>query len=171
VFNHSLLIPRKELEESFSLAIRLLSDPQIEVRELASVCLTSLLRTALPENLTSFVEQFSKLAKTPIQKRNQKSSISNEQNQINIIIRHSGVLGLSSLILSSPYDVPEWLPNTLTTLAEHLTDPSPISETAKKTFAEFWRTHTDMWHVFRERFSQDQLDIVSHSSGSPSYFA
>ena len=43
-----------------------------------------------------------------------------------LIRRHAGVLGLSALVGSCPYTVPEWLPHILEELAGHLHDPQPI---------------------------------------------
>lgn len=40
--------------------------------------------------------------------------------------RHAGVLGLSACILSSPYDVPTWMPQLLMDLSAHLNDTQPI---------------------------------------------
>ena len=48
--------------------------------------------------------------------------------------RHAGVLGLSACILSSPYDVPTWMPQLLMDLSAHLNDTQPIEVHA--------RTHT-----------------------------
>lgn len=43
-----------------------------------------------------------------------------------LVRRHAGVLGLSACILSSPYDVPDWMPQILMDLSNHLNDPQPI---------------------------------------------
>lgn len=43
-----------------------------------------------------------------------------------LVRRHAGVLGLSACILSSPYDVPDWMPQILMELSDHLNDPQPI---------------------------------------------
>ena len=43
-----------------------------------------------------------------------------------LVKRHSGVLGLSSLIEACPYSVPEWLPEVLVQVASHNHDPAPI---------------------------------------------
>lgn len=43
-----------------------------------------------------------------------------------LVRRHAGVLGLSACILSSPYDVPLWMPQILMDLSDHLNDPQPI---------------------------------------------
>lgn len=43
-----------------------------------------------------------------------------------LVRRHAGVLGLSACILSSPYDVPTWMPQLLMDLSAHLNDSQPI---------------------------------------------
>lgn len=45
---------------------------------------------------------------------------------IDLVRRHAGVLGLSACILSSPYDVPTWMPQLLMDLSAHLNDTQPI---------------------------------------------
>ena len=42
------------------------------------------------------------------------------------VLRHAGVLGLSSCIKAFPYDVPDWMPQMLVEIGEHLHDPNPI---------------------------------------------
>lgn len=43
-----------------------------------------------------------------------------------LVRRHAGVLGLSACVLSSPYDVPTWMPQLLMDLSAHLNDTQPI---------------------------------------------
>lgn len=45
---------------------------------------------------------------------------------LDLVRRHAGVLGLSACILSSPYDVPTWMPQLLMDLSAHLNDTQPI---------------------------------------------
>lgn len=45
---------------------------------------------------------------------------------VDLVRRHAGVLGLSACILSSPYDVPTWMPQILMDLSAHLNDTQPI---------------------------------------------
>ena len=47
-------------------------------------------------------------------------------NMANIIKRHGGVLGLCSIVNSCPYDVPSYLPDTVTYLCQYTNDPVPI---------------------------------------------
>lgn len=48
------------------------------------------------------------------------------RTRADLVRRHAGVLGLSACILSSPYDVPDWMPQILMDLSDHLNDPQPI---------------------------------------------
>ncbi len=43
-----------------------------------------------------------------------------------LIKRHAGVLGMSACIQAFPYDVPEFMPQVLMDLSDHLDDPQPI---------------------------------------------
>ena len=44
----------------------------------------------------------------------------------NIVKRHGGVLGLCAIVLSSPYDIPNHVPEALMLLCEHSHDPDLI---------------------------------------------
>ena len=43
-----------------------------------------------------------------------------------VISKHSGVLGLCAFVNAFPYDVPEFVPDILMVLSDHLHDPQPI---------------------------------------------
>ena len=43
-----------------------------------------------------------------------------------VIAKHSGVLGLCAFVNAFPYDVPEFVPDILMVLSDHLHDPQPI---------------------------------------------
>uniref|UniRef100_A0A3B3HLE3 Proteasome activator complex subunit 4 C-terminal domain-containing protein n=1 Tax=Oryzias latipes TaxID=8090 RepID=A0A3B3HLE3_ORYLA len=88
-----------------------------------------------------------------------------------LVRRHAGVLGLSACILSSPYDVPQWMPQILMELSDHLNDPQPIEMTVKKTLSEFRRTHHDNWQGHRQCFTDDQLLVLTNLLVSPCYYA
>jgi len=88
----------------------------------------------------------------------------------NEIVRHAGVLGLSALVSMNPYGIEKWTPDVLTILARHVSDPSPIKDTVKFLFSEFWRTHQDTWPLLKEKFTEDQLSVISSVSHT-SYFA
>lgn len=108
--------------------------------------------------------------------------------------RHAGVLGLSACILSSPYDVPTWMPQLLMDLSAHLNDTQPIEVsviiafiplvleaeattrvclqmTVKKTLSNFRRTHHDNWQQHKQQFTDDQLLVLTDLLVSPCYYA
>jgi hypothetical protein len=43
-----------------------------------------------------------------------------------LLKRHAGVLGLACCVKAFPYDVPNWLPEMIIDLGNHLHDPIPI---------------------------------------------
>lgn len=43
-----------------------------------------------------------------------------------IVQRHAGVLAVCSCLMAAPYDVPEWVPELVVRLSDHLHDPQPI---------------------------------------------
>jgi hypothetical protein len=43
--------------------------------------------------------------------------------------------------------------------------------TVKKTFAEFFRTHSDSWHILKGRFTEQELSIINQLLVSPNYYA
>ncbi|KAI0566264.1 Proteasome activator complex subunit 4 [Gracilaria domingensis] len=85
--------------------------------------------------------------------------------------RHGAVLGLSSMVISSPYTVPSWMPKVLVELSSCVNDPPPISTDVRKLFADFMRTHRDEWQLHKQAFTADELEIVSELTISPSYYA
>jgi len=88
-----------------------------------------------------------------------------------LVAQHGAVLGLGALLLSSPYAVPSWMPPVLLALTQCIDDVPPVSTTARKLFADFWRTHRDEWAVQKEAFTADELEAVSELLISPSYYA
>ncbi|CAF5086086.1 unnamed protein product, partial [Rotaria sp. Silwood1] len=82
-----------------------------------------------------------------------------------------GVIDLYAIVLSSPYDIPNHVPEALMLLCEHSHDSNPIQKSIKKALSEFRRTHHDSWHEHREKFTEDQLVILADILISPSYYA
>jgi len=130
----------------------------VEVRELAKGTLSSILHGS--GNFSDLLRNVVEMSRTPVKgKRNAEMDPTSLAN--NIVTRHAGVLGVSAAVLSSPYDIPQWMPETLSELSTHMNDPTPIKESVRATFAEFWRTHLDEWEInFKPKFSEKQLDYV-----------
>ncbi|KAJ3334297.1 Proteasome activator complex subunit 4, partial [Kappamyces sp. JEL0680] len=85
--------------------------------------------------------------------------------------RHSAILGLSSLVLAFPYEIPAWMPRILVVLAHCASEPSPVSSSITHTFGEFKRTHQDSWEKDKLRFTSEELYTISDLIYSPGYFA
>ena len=85
--------------------------------------------------------------------------------------RHSGVIGLCSFVNAFPYDVPAFVPDVLMHLSAHLHDPQPIPVIVKKTLQDFKRTHQDNWQDHKQKFTEDQLTVLTDLLVSPSYYA
>ncbi|CAK6956798.1 proteasome activator complex subunit 4B [Scomber scombrus] len=148
-----------------NLVMQLLLDEQLEVRDMAGTTLSGLLQCQFFPLDSSLQTQLQTLSQTPLPKAR------GELASTDLVRRHAGVLGLSACILSSPYDVPDWMPHILMDLSDHLNDPQPIEMTVKKTLSEFRRTHHDNWQEHRQCFTDDQLLVLTDLLVSPCYYA
>jgi len=85
-------------------------------------------------------------------------------------IGHGAGLGLLALVQSVPYSVPTWLPSLLADMVHYESDSNIlVRQAVKNAFASFWRTHLDMWPLFEQHFTQEQLSTIrqfGHSSSS-----
>eukprot|EP00744_Colponema_vietnamica_P014898 GILI01020862.1.p1 GENE.GILI01020862.1~~GILI01020862.1.p1 ORF type:complete len:493 (+),score=137.66 GILI01020862.1:187-1479(+) len=153
----------------------LLTDAQVEVQNIACSALSSFLRLAEPTQVPSLLQRFLKLAAVAIGKRQRDSESvpakNSEEYQSLLRRRHAGVLGLAALTYAYPYDVPSWMPEVMAVICKRRGDPMPIRSTVSKCCAEFWRTHKDMWHLFKPLFNEDQLEAVSELLNPYNYYA
>lgn len=139
------------------LVVRMLADQSAEVRQAASATLAGLIVMGGSELRTRLLARFLHSALPPA--------------GAGVPTRHSVVLGLGALVAAVPYEVPDWLPSVLKGLAHYIHEPAPLSTTARLVLADFWRTHQDMWHMHKTRFSEEDLDLVRDLVISPSYYA
>ncbi len=130
---------------------KLLQDHQVEVREAASVTLSGLIRCSQRDSILRLKQQFCKqLAENPIHKRRRGDVKSDgpTTSQESLVSRHAAVLGLSSLILAFPYDVPELIPDILVLLAGCIGDPAVISVKKNKEGATRHRRKIFIYRLF-----------------------
>uniref|UniRef100_A0A4W6FG58 Uncharacterized protein n=1 Tax=Lates calcarifer TaxID=8187 RepID=A0A4W6FG58_LATCA len=161
----TLLSVPTEVSRIRKLVMQLLLDEQLEVRDMAGTTLSGLLQCQFFPLDSSLQTQLQTLSQTRLPKAR------GELASTDLVRRHAGVLGLSACILSSPYDVPDWMPQILMDLSDHLNDPQPIEMTVKKTLSEFRRTHHDNWQEHRQCFTDDQLLVLTDLLVSPCYYA
>ena len=58
--------------------------------------------------------------------RSMRNAVLQDVDMALIVKRHAGVLGLCAFVDAFPYDVPDFLPDILVQLGNHLNDPQPI---------------------------------------------
>ncbi|KAI0501736.1 hypothetical protein KFK09_016681 [Dendrobium nobile] len=167
MYRHTFLLSVSEKVQIWNSIEKLLVDNQVEVREHAAGVLASLMKAGDEELSAVFRDRAFSEARSIIRKRKQRKSGSG-QSTASI---HGAVLALSASVLSSPYDMPSWLPDHVTLLARFITEPSPIKSTVTKAVAEFRRTHADTWSIQKDSFNEDQLEVLADTSSSSSYFA
>jgi len=198
-FKHTLIL-RPALTARLRICVfKLLSDPQLEVRTHASATLSGLLRLA-DEDFVKEVESKSLAGAAEAQafaaherkrqrlKRNASGPALSLQSKgattgattgaqagkvegSSLAERHGTLLGLRALVLTAPYDVPEFLPQVLVALSKSASEPpGPIRDTVTNTLAEFKKTHQDVWAQTKAAFSEDEWNDFNDHSLSPSYY-
>lgn len=148
----------------------LICDERIEVRESSSLTLSGMIHCEFTSVTTDLLDKFKRRANETLIKRKQANGTTVIDPKCTII-RHSGILCLCACVDAHPYTVPNYLPEILTFLSDHLTDPQPISTTIKKTMSNFKRTHHDNWQSDKKKFTEDQLCVLSNLLVGPNYYA
>ena len=174
-FRHAFALTRDETTTLRDEVAARLTDAQIEVRTLASATLVGFLRGAGAADgaADALRARFLAAAKTPPPKRRRGDGDGGGTNGADATRAHHGaVLGVAACILSSPYDVPEWMPEHLETLARWAGQPSPVKETVQRAFGEFKKTHQDTWAETKAAFTSEQWENVSIGMElAPSYIS
>ncbi|TFK23084.1 ARM repeat-containing protein [Coprinopsis marcescibilis] len=166
LYRNLLNLSQDEVERVLKVLLACLSDENVEVREMASKVLSSVVRTSQRQSIIPLKNRFVSLArKTTLPSR------SHPDYAKTIRTLHSAILGLCALIESFPYSVEPWMPPLTEVLAPHATDPPPISTTIRKCASEFKKTHQDTWHKDQYLFDEDQLQSLSSMLVGTSYYA
>jgi proteasome activator subunit 4 len=169
-FKNLHLLTKEAQSETLKAAVLLLSDSRVEVRQLASVTLSGMVRCSQREVIQSIRdESMANLTAAKLPKKRPGAELPPNFAWM-VTQRHGSVLALSALILAFPYEVPAWVPSALMCLARCSNDPSPINLEVSRTFSEFRRTHQDTWHEDRTKFTSEQLEELSDLLISPSYY-
>lgn len=158
------ILQREQQEEVLDHVHKLLHDSQVEIRQLAATTLSGLIRCSRRDVIIKVKEAATSFLSVTFPRRSK--DVSNE------VIRkcHASVLALGALILAFPYEIVDWMPESLVALSHCVSYVSPIGPEVKKIFAEFRRTHQDNWQEDKTKFSEDQLYELSDLLISPSYY-
>lgn len=152
VFNEGMLDSKPEVQNLARLGMTayLVAKPIEELNTLAN---------AYIKNCNAFAER---------EKKKRKQGIAPDIKPDKV---YTNTLGMSScMILSFPYDLPDFAPSLLHALLRHSTVPSS-KDTVMKTIQDFKRTHQDRWDSeFKHKFSADQLEDLQ-GAGAMSYYS
>jgi len=151
-----------------------LQDEQLEVREIACGIFSGLVHYGYISIDNNLLKKFIKMSSRKVHQKRAGVELSPEEikkNMESIQRKHGGVLGLSACILAYPYQVPLWMPEILLRIGDYLHEAPQIVATVKKTLSDFRRTHHDNWHMHRQKFTGDQLSVLTDLLVSPSYYA
>jgi len=139
-----------------NLVLRLLKDDRVEVREKAGQVLSGLIHCGFISDTKLLLVELKRLA---------------GRRRSEIVKRHAGVVGLCAFISANPYDVVDPVPEIFLMLGSHLNDPQPIPSSIRKTLGDFKRTHHDNWEQHKQKFTEEQLAVLTDLIVPPSYYA
>ncbi|KAH7293640.1 hypothetical protein KP509_28G034600 [Ceratopteris richardii] len=170
VYRHTFLLPVESSTNIWNTVKALLSDPQVEVKELASITLTGIMKGFDEQLFCGFCDsQLEAASKYLNELKRGRKSVNVSETGTDV---HAVVLGMSSCIQSVPYDMPSWLPKMVTTLLRFSKENSAaIRATVRKCLSEFRRTHSDAWSSQKHMFNEEELELLADTSSPASYFA
>ncbi|KAL9224895.1 hypothetical protein vseg_000877 [Gypsophila vaccaria] len=166
MYRHNFALSQDQKLQIWITVEKLLADTQVEVREHAAAVLAGLMKSVEDSIAEGFRNRAYEEACAILKKRRQSKKV-----KYSVASIHGAVLALTACVLSVPYDMPSWLPEHVTLLARFVGEPSPVRSTVTKAVAEFRRTHADTWNVQKDKFTEEQLEVLADTSSSSSYFA
>ncbi|KZV14702.1 proteasome activator subunit 4 [Dorcoceras hygrometricum] len=164
MYRHTFILSNVDKQQIWQTVEKLLTDNQ--VREHAAAVLAGLMKGGDEDLVDDFRCRAYGQANLVRKKRKQSKVAA-----MSIASIHGSILALAACVLSVPYDMPSWLPDHVTLLAQFVSEPSPLKSTVTKAIAEFRRTHADTWNLQKDSFTEEQLEVLADTSSSSSYFA
>lgn len=165
IYYQNLHILKREIQQDvLDYVSNLLIDSQVEIRQMAASTLSGLVRCSRGDVIVKIRESSTSFLSVNVPRKSK--DLSNDA----MLKCHGSVLALGALILAFPYEILDWMPDSLVTLSRYVSYASPIGPEVKKIFAEFRRTHQDNWQEDKTKFSEDQLYELSDLLISPSYY-
>ncbi|XP_026273148.1 proteasome activator complex subunit 4 [Frankliniella occidentalis] len=149
-------------EKVIDLVVLRLDDSWLEVQHKAGEVLSGMLHCHFIPHPLKLMERFKEKANIRLSRKAPDPS--------KLRTRHAGIIGLCAYVRAFPYDVPDFVPDVIGILGDHLNDPHPISKTIRDTLSSFQRTHIGQWHLHRRCFTEDQLNALSNMVLPPSHY-
>lgn len=173
-FRHALILGDRGSETVMNEALRLINDSKLEVRELGSATVSGVIRALSPEKQEKYRILALEKARTlfPERKRRRVDTSDKQKHGSGLIPeRHGAALFLKALVLATPYDVPEWLPDILMALVRLASEPAPVKSTVTEALADFRRTHEEGGLMeMKEVLTPDQWEAIRDVATPASYF-
>ncbi|KAL4431419.1 hypothetical protein ABPG75_006675 [Micractinium tetrahymenae] len=177
-FRHTFLLGAAGTQRVLELVCRMLEDTKLEVREMAATTLSGLVKGLPPAEAATLRERFIRQSQRlfPSSKRRRTggagaAAAAPPGEGATLAQRHAVVLGLKAFVLSTPYDVPAWLPDVLMALVRLAPEPPPLRTSVTKTLAEFRRTHEEAGlSEVRELLTPEQWEAIRDVASPASYF-
>eukprot|EP00878_Enallax_costatus_P008919 GHUV01009325.1.p1 GENE.GHUV01009325.1~~GHUV01009325.1.p1 ORF type:complete len:859 (+),score=405.44 GHUV01009325.1:948-3524(+) len=194
-FRHCYLLAQQDMEQLQAFVVGRLQDPKVEVRSLSAATLSGIIK-ALPAHENDIlrqqiISQVDKLFATSAKGRNGSkrravagpvaaaASVSGvaapaqqQQGAMFLSEAQAVVQGLKAFVLSSPYDVPDWMPEVLMALVGAANSRNPlVRRDASKALSEFKRTHEeDALDQLKGMLAEEQWEALTQVTSSASYF-
>jgi proteasome activator subunit 4 len=176
-FRNVIALGQQGSERVLNEALRLLEDPKLEVREMACDTISGVIRALSLEKQAEIREKIVSRSKEIFPDRKRRKVVSNGSNskvdvQRSLPERHGAVLALRALVISSPYDVPQWLPEILMALVRLASEPAPVKNTVREALSDFRRTHEEGGLLeVKDAMTAEQWEAVRDVAvGAASYF-
>ncbi|KAJ1523444.1 hypothetical protein ONE63_001302 [Megalurothrips usitatus] len=149
-------------KQVIDLVVHRLDDAWVEVQHKAGEVLSGMLHCHFIPNPLELMEMFKTKASVRLSRKS--------PDPTKLRTRHAAIIGLCAFVRAFPYDVPEFVPEVIGLLGNHLNDPHPISKTIRDTLSSFQRTHISQWHEHRRCFTEEQLNALSDMVLPPSHY-
>ncbi|KAF8058035.1 proteasome activator subunit 4 [Scenedesmus sp. PABB004] len=186
-FRHCFLLGDDDMERLQAFVVGRLQDAKVEVRALAAATLSGLIK-ALPAHEIdalrgALLRRVSALFAPPGGAAARRSgggaprgvpvvAAAAQAGPAFLAEAQAVVQGLKAFVLSSPYDVPPWMPEVLMALVGAANARSPlVRRDAAKALSEFKRTHEeDALDALRAALGEADWEALAQVSNSASYF-
>jgi proteasome activator subunit 4 len=179
-FRNAINMGEEGSEKVLDEAMRLLEDEKLEVREMACDTVSGVIRALSSPRQEALRTSIVAKAKEifPDRKRRRANGAGDGKKakaadvSQPLAVRHGAVLALRALVMSSPYDVPQWLPEILMALVRVASEPAPVKKAVTEALADFRRTHEEGGlQEMKDVMTPEQWEAVRDVAvGAASYF-
>ncbi len=178
-FRNAINMGEEGSERVLNEAMRLLEDSKLEVREMACDTISGVIRALSAQRQATLRAKIVDHAKAvfPARKRRRLANGNGSANgageskaEHSLQVRHGAVLGLRALAMSSPYEIPKWLPGILMSLVRVGTEKGVVGRTVTECLSDFRRTHESL-DVVKSKLSEEEWEAIRDVAvGGSSYF-